>query len=156
MLAIWHVGLHVAELDRSTAFYRDALGLRLVHTQEQGNAYTAALVGFPGARLRIAQLALPDRPASSPSSHDVELVEYVVPRGLPSPARRCDPGTAHLAFAVADIDATYQRLRSYGVRFVSAPNRITAGVNLGGAACYFLDPDDHTLELVQPPPARKE
>ncbi|MEV1179498.1 VOC family protein, partial [Nonomuraea sp. NPDC049784] len=38
-----------------------------------------------------------------------------------------------------------------GVRFVNPPEAITAGVNRGGYACYFLDPDDITLELVQPP-----
>ena len=40
-----------------------------------------------------------------------------------------------------------------GVRFVNPPEVITAGVNRGGYACYFLDPDEITLELVQPPPS---
>lgn len=96
-------------------------------------------------------LAVPDRPASALSFHDVELVEYLDPRGVPSSARRCDPGTAHLAFAVSDIEAVHARLLAHGVDFVSPPAHITAGVNTGGACCYFLDPDGHTLELVQPP-----
>jgi lactoylglutathione lyase len=149
---IWHTGLHVADVERSVVFYRDVLGMRLVHRQESRNEYISTLVGFRDAYLRVAQLALPGRPETAVSSHDVELVEYVVPRGTASVARRCDPGTAHLAFCVADISAACERLREHGVRFVNEPAVVTAGVNTGGAACYFLDPDDHTLELVQPPP----
>jgi catechol 2,3-dioxygenase-like lactoylglutathione lyase family enzyme len=148
---IWHTGLHVADLERSIAFYRDLLGLRLVHQQESRSPYISALVGFPDAHLRVAMLAVPDRPGPAVSTHDIELIEYVSPRGTASPARRCDPGTAHLAFAVRDIDAEHARLVAQGVRFVSPPAHITAGVNTGGACCYFLDPDGHTLELVQPP-----
>ncbi|MFI1166294.1 VOC family protein [Streptomyces sp. NPDC020801] len=154
LTGLWHTGLHVSDLERSVAFYRDVLGMMLVHQQEQHNAYTASLVGFGGAHLKVAQLALPTRPPAAASTHDIELIEYVVPRGTHIRARRCDPGTAHLAFAVADIDAACARLIARGVRLISPPNRITSGVNRGGAACYFLDPDDHTLELVQPPPAR--
>ncbi|MGW0592219.1 hypothetical protein [Streptosporangium sp. NPDC002607] len=37
-------------------------------------------------------------------------------------------------------------------QFVSPPNEITAGLDAGGFACYFPDPDEITLEFVQPPP----
>jgi lactoylglutathione lyase len=149
---IWHTGLHVADLDRSIAFYRDVLGLTLVHVQEQANAYTRSLVGYPDAQLRVAQFAV-DGERPGVSSHDLELVEYVVPRGAAQDPARHRPGSAHLAFVVEDLDAEYARLTEAGVRFVSPPNRIDAGVNKGGAACYLLDPDDITLELVQPPGA---
>lgn len=154
VLGIWHFAFHVSDLEQSVAFYHDVLGMSLVHQQEQANAYTSALVGYPEASLRIAQLAMPGRSEWMPSTHDLELVEYVVPRGDPIPADRCRPGSAHLAFAVTDIEAEYARLSAAGVRFVSPPNRIEAGVNKGGGCCYFLDPDDITLELVQPPAAR--
>lgn len=153
LLGVWHFAFHVADLDRSVAFYTKQVGMRLVHRQDQRGAYTSALVGYPGAELRVAQLAMPER-TSRLSTHDLELVEYVVPRGEPNPAERCRPGTAHLAFAAADIDAEYDRLSGAGVRFVSPPNRIDTGVNAGGSCCYFLDPDEITLELVQPPPRR--
>jgi len=151
LLGIWHFAFHVADLDRSTTFYRDLIGMRLIHQQEQANAYTRALVGYPDARLRIAQLAMPVRPEGMLSTHDLELVEYVVPRVAALTSERCRPGSPHMAFAVADMASEYARLSDAGVRFVSPPNRIEAGVNQGGACCYFMDPDDITLELVQPP-----
>ncbi|MEU0486013.1 hypothetical protein ABZ260_43455 [Streptosporangium sp. NPDC006013] len=35
-------------------------------------------------------------------------------------------------------------------QFVSPPNEISAGVNAGGFACYFPDPDEIAPEFVQP------
>jgi catechol 2,3-dioxygenase-like lactoylglutathione lyase family enzyme len=150
---VWHFSFTVADLERSIAFYRDLLGFELVHTQEQDNAYTRRLVGFPDAVLRVAQLAIPGQPRGI-STHDLELVEYVRPRGDRGDGRICNPGAAHLAMAVSDAVATHERLVGAGVRFVSSPNAITAGVNKGGYACYFFDPDEIVLELLQPPAHR--
>lgn len=150
MNGVWHFSFTVADIERSIDFYGRVLGLELIHQQEQANDYTAALVGFPGASLRIAQLRVPGQPRGI-SSHDLELVEYVVPAGEPHGGGRNRPGSSHLAFTVEDAIAEHERLTAEGVRFVSAPQAITAGVNKGGYTCYFLDPDDITLELVQPP-----
>jgi catechol 2,3-dioxygenase-like lactoylglutathione lyase family enzyme len=51
---------------------------------------------------------------------------------------------------VGDIGAEYQRLAGAGVEFVSPPVDISEGMNQGGRACYFKDPDGITLELYQP------
>ena len=57
----------------------------------------------------------------------------------------------HVAFRVEDLDATYHELRAKGVRFKSAPVEVTHGRNRGAKAVYLLDPDDITLEMMQPP-----
>lgn len=149
--AVWHFSFTVADLDRSVAFYRDLLGMTLVHVQVQDNAYTRSLVGYPDARLRVAQLHAGES-AGTGSSHDLELVEYLTPDLPRLDPERARPGAAHLAFLVDDADAEHAQLVAAGVRFLSPPNAITEGVNRGGKACYFLDPDDITLELVQSPP----
>ncbi|HVU91377.1 MAG TPA: VOC family protein, partial [Jatrophihabitans sp.] len=113
------------------------------------NAYTRRLVGYPDARLRIAQVRFPGGPGAS--SHHLELVQYLSPQGTRGDANICNPGAAHLAFAVEDLDARYEAMSAAGIRFLSAPNEITAGVNRGGKAVYFLGPDDIVHELVQPP-----
>jgi catechol 2,3-dioxygenase-like lactoylglutathione lyase family enzyme len=148
---VWHFSFHVADLDRSVAFYEGVLGLELVHRQDQDNDYTRRLVGYPDASLRVAQLRVPGQPRGV-STHDLELVEYVVPRGAPYlSSDRHRPGASHMAFAVSDARAEHARLVAAGVRFVSEPQEIEQGVNKGGFTCYFLDPDDITLEIVQPP-----
>ncbi len=146
---IFHTGLTVSDLDRSIAFYRDVLGFEVVSQWESAQPYLRRIVGFPDAELRIALLRLPG--ATPRSGHQLELLEYRVPRGERGDARTCNPGNGHMAFLVEDMDAAYAELRDKGVRFKSAPVDVDHGRNRGGKAVYFLDPDDITLELIQPP-----
>jgi len=150
LVETWHFSFTVSDIERSIEFYRDVLGLDLVHRQEQANAYTRKFVGYPDAHLKVAQFriaaAMPTR-----SGHLLELVEYVAPRGERVDTRTLNPGTAHLAFQVDDAQREYERMRALGVRFRTEPVAIEAGINRGGFTCYFLDPDDITLEIVQPP-----
>jgi catechol 2,3-dioxygenase-like lactoylglutathione lyase family enzyme len=146
---LWHVGLVVSDIERAIAFY-GVLGLELRLRQDQANEYTARLVGYPGASLRIAQMRLPSA-GRSRSGHVIELIEYVQPaadRVAPENARI---GAAHVAFEVASIERLRGALEGAGAIFLSAPNEITAGVNRGGRAVYLRDPDGITLELVEPP-----
>jgi lactoylglutathione lyase len=149
VIAVWHFSFTVSDLDAAVDFYVDALGCTCVHRQEQRNAYTRSLVGYPDAHLKIAQIRIGDE--APVSGHQLELVQYVTPAGTRGDIGIANPGAAHLAFAVADLDAEYARLSALGVRFFSEPNRITAGVNAGGAAVYFHGPDDIVHELVQAP-----
>lgn len=146
---IFHTGLTVSDLDRSLHFYRDLLGLALVARWDSSQPYLREVVGFPDADLRIALLRVP---AAAPgvSGHHLELLEYRQPRGTRGDPRTCNPGNAHVAFMVQDLDATYRELTAQGVRFKSAPVAITQGRNAGAKAVYLWDPDDITLELVQP------
>lgn len=150
---IWHFSFTVSDIERSVAFYRDLLGLEVITRQEQANPYTEKLVAMPGANLKVAMLRVPGWPAG-PSRHHLELVEYVHPRGVKADVRTNNTGAPHLAFVVDDIHAEYARLLAAGVRFKSDPVEIVAGVNKGGWTIYFLDPDDITLEISQPPPGR--
>ncbi len=148
---IWHFSFTVSDLARSIEWYTQVLGLEYVRGQEQANAYTRRLVGFPDAHLKVAQLRIPGTPLPR-SQHHLELVEYVAPAGLQINLATNNTGVAHLAFEVDDIYAEVERMRALGVRFKSdTPNAIEEGVNKGGYTIYFLDPDGITLELVQPP-----
>lgn len=146
----WHVSFTVSNLERSVQWYTAVLGLEFVRGQEQANEYTARLVGFAGVHLKVAQLRVPGL-ALPRSLHHIELVEYVHPPGEAIPLDTNRSGVGHWAFQVDDLRAEYERLKALGVQFKSEPNLITAGVNQGGWAVYFTDPDGITLELVQPP-----
>lgn len=153
LIAPWHFSFTVSDIEQSVVFYRDMLGLELVHRQEQANAYTRKFVGYPDAHLKVAQFRIKGT-AFGRSGHMLELVEYVAPRGVRVDTQTKNTGTAHLAFEVDDVHAEYERMRGLGVRFRSEPIAIEAGINTGGFTCYFLDPDDITLEIIQPPPRR--
>jgi len=141
-----HFSFTVKELERSLGFYRDTLGMELIATMERKGEDISGIVAFEDAHLKIAFLELPRS-----SGLRLELIQYLAPTGHPIDNRTCNPGIAHICFNVEDIQSTYRLLRDRGVRFKSEPVAIRTGVNTGGYAVYFLDPDDNTLELVQPP-----
>lgn len=140
-----HFAFSVADVERSSTWYRDVLGLEIVVRQRQDNAYTREFVGVPNAILEVAEMRVP----GAGGELLLELVEYVQPRGGASALRVEDVGTAHASFVVDDIEAEHARMVALGVEFVSPPVRITAGANRGGAVCYLKDPDGITLELFE-------
>jgi catechol 2,3-dioxygenase-like lactoylglutathione lyase family enzyme len=143
----YHTGFTVSDIERSVAFYRDVLGMRLVRRQTGTAPYLAKVTGFEGVRLEIALL----QPADGGSM--LELLQYV---SHPAPAtdRATNrPGNAHLCFKVDDLRTACAELRRQGVTLVSEPTEITAGAHAGGWAVYFRDPDGFTLELYQGPSA---
>ena len=140
-----HVGITVSDLDRSLAFYRDLLGL---HIEARAVDVAAEdVTGIPGARVSIADLDLPD-------GRLLELIQYTAGGGRPLTQRTSDPGACHVAIAVDDIDATYERLERAGVTLRSKPVTLTdSGPRWDGSrVVYTVDPDGVTVELVQAPP----
>jgi catechol 2,3-dioxygenase-like lactoylglutathione lyase family enzyme len=101
---IHHVGLTVSDLDRSLAFWRDALGMEVVMAQVREGGYLEAIVGEPGAHVRMAQLTFPDT-----TTPRVELFQYLVPIGGAHRSRPADVGFAHVCLACPDLDALLER-----------------------------------------------
>ena len=150
LVSYFHFSFTVANIERSIAFYRDVLGMKLVHTMTHDQPYTSIQVGFKDTLLKVALFTIEGIP-QPPSGHLLELIEYVNPRGEPTDTATNRPGAAHLAFQVDDLHAEFNRMKALGVRFKSeGPVKITAGRNEGGWTIYLLDPDNITLEMVQP------
>jgi lactoylglutathione lyase len=91
------------------------------------------------------------------STHDLELVQYVSPRGErgvlgtreeASTSATPVPRISHSPWKTL---APNTRLTARGITFLSTPNAITTGANAGGSAVYFHGPNDIVHELVQPP-----
>lgn len=150
-LGVLHAGFTVSDLDRSVRWYQEVLGLELLARQTNDNAYTRQIVGLPDAVLEVAFLRLPGVDPA-PSTHVLELMQYVSPAGGRVSGLTQDVGAGHLALMVDDLDEAYARLREADVRFVNPPVEIDAGANRGARACYLRDPDGITIELVQPAP----
>jgi len=141
-----HTSLTVSNLERSLAFYRDALGLAVVFQQEKKGGYLAGMTGYPDAHVRMAHLEAPG------GSHRIELFQYLAPAGERAPVEPRNVGITHVCFLVDDISESYERIRSApGIQLYSAPVEIDTGANAGGFGLYLRDPDGITLELFQPP-----
>ena len=144
---VHHLGLTVADIERSIVFYRDVLGMTLVRRRPQvDNDYVALQTGYPAVVLSVASFKV-----SVDSPQSLEVVQYLNHAGTPADAATNRAGNSHLCFTVDNLPACYSTLVSMGVRFKSEPVSITAGPNQGGLVVYFFDPDGYTLELFQPP-----
>jgi lactoylglutathione lyase len=138
-----HTGLQVESLDRSVAFYRDLLGFEEVFRWNPQAPYIGELVGYPDVDLHAAILRMPG------SDTFLELLEYRNVGRKAVDTATANPGTAHIAFFVDDLDSLYDQLNERGVGSVSKPVTPTIGPNKGGRAVYMVDPDGIRVELIQ-------
>jgi catechol 2,3-dioxygenase-like lactoylglutathione lyase family enzyme len=138
--AFSHVGISVSNLERSLAFYRDLLGMRVIQEVPFGGPSYDAIMGVNGTDGRIAVLRT--------QNLEIELLEFRRP--LPRPAdpdrRVFDQGLSHFAIHVADIAALRARLEAAGVRFHSA---LVYFPRCATTAVYFRDPDGNLIEMIQ-------
>ena len=139
------VGMTVSSLERSVAFFTEALGFTKVAERELAGRPYELLTGVFGARTRVARLRL--------GQEHVELTEYLAPRGRPYPAdtRGNDRWFQHIAIVVSDMDRAYAHLNRHRAAHASTgPQRLPDwNPNAGGiGAYYFRDPDGHFLELL--------
>lgn len=141
-----NVGLHVADIDRSLGFYRDRLGLTVVHDSGWlADPSVLALTATPGGAIRIVNLA-----GTGAGGATITVVQVDgVPRRPPPVAEFHDPGTVHVAMDVPSLDAALAHLAAAGVVPLAAPGEISGG-GAGHARVAFLrDPDGFFVELVQ-------
>jgi lactoylglutathione lyase len=120
VLGLHHVGLYVASLERSIAFYRDTFDLELAERFLFGGE-DIAFLRLGGARL--------------------ELLE------TDAQARRPTAVVDHLALEVDNLDAVVGRLRERGVPLLDeAPIAVPA---LGARILFCVGPDGERIELLE-------
>ncbi len=128
-LGIDHTAIVVSDTERSLAFYRDALGLKVAGGAENFGVEQEHLNQVFGARLRITALRAPTGPG-------IEFLEYITPpggRALPPNAQTNDLLAWRTMLSVED-----------------AAQITTAATNAGGSfvtPALSRDPDGHLLEI---------
>jgi len=126
-----HIGVAVEDLDAALALYAETLGMPVVHREtvtEQGVEAILLDVGENHVEL-LAPLG-PDTPVG----------KFLVKKG---------PGLHHVAYQVADIDATLAALKAAGTRLIDETPRI--GIRSSRVA--FVHPASTggvLTEIVQP------
>ena len=144
ILGLDHAGVTVAEPRSLARVLRGAAGAPggghpLVESTE-----IEAIVGHPGARLRIADLALP-------GGGVLELIQYEQPAAPPvRPATRGGHG-AHRP-QVPNLARCPRRLVAAGVDLISArPVTIAGAASSRLVVLYLRDPDGNVIELIERP-----
>ncbi|MGO9750499.1 MAG: methylmalonyl-CoA epimerase [Solirubrobacteraceae bacterium] len=101
-----HVGLAVDDIDASIAYYRDVLGMPLVHREtvtDQG--VDAALLDVGDGHVELL----------SPLGPETPVGRFLARRGA---------GLHHVAYRVENVDATLAKLAAAGVRLIDQHSRI--------------------------------
>ena len=138
-----HFSFTVSNLNNSLHFFCDLLGLKATPVIEVNNEDVQKIIGIPGAHLRVSLVQVPD-------NKNIELIEYVKPKGKKLDLKPCNTGAAHIAFLVDDIQKMYDDLSEKGVEFNNPP--IWAPDNEGKGiwgVCYLKGPDDITIEIIE-------
>jgi methylmalonyl-CoA epimerase len=126
-----HVGVAVSDLEGALALFRDTFGMPLVHreiVEEQG--VEAALLDVGDSHIELLL----------PLGEETPVGRFVAKRG---------PGLHHVAYRVADVDATLEQLRAAGVPLIDEQPRI--GIRKSRVA--FLHPAGTAsvlTEIVEP------
>jgi catechol 2,3-dioxygenase-like lactoylglutathione lyase family enzyme len=128
-----HVGLTVTDIDRSQAWYREALGLELQLTFElPGEVRGAMLRAGGGARVELFEV-----PGAKPG------LSFADP-----PTAMRQAGFGHVAFETDDLDGAYARALDAGASPVWAPRQ---SPEPDRRMAFIHDPDGHLIELIGPP-----
>jgi len=102
-------------------------------------------LGPKKGRGRAALLLIGDDPRAT----RIDLIEWKSPssRGKPYPKLN-HLGIARVALRTRDLRATYEELKSKGVKFISEPVVLHTPVGDSLFACFY-DPDGTILELIE-------
>lgn len=141
--ATWnHVGLCVADLDRSIRFYEGAFGFTERNRLELPDPVASRLlrvpepVGFTAVYLTIGP------PAAGGAV--LELLHFDRPGdGAIRERPMTEPGLTHVSLTVDDVAATCERVRELG-------GEVLGDTDLWGFAIFVRDPDGQLLELLPP------
>ena len=138
-----HFSFSVSNMEAALDFFCNALGLKASPIEDVAEANVRKIVGFPAARLRISMVTIP-------GGNRIELIEYVSPQGTPVDSTTCNPGAAHIALQVDDIEKMYKDLSGKGIKFINPPEW---GPGPGGTGTwgvsYLKGPDGITVELME-------
>lgn len=141
---IQHISYTVSDIDKAIRFFVGTLGLEATAVRDVSGERVETIIGFKNLHMRISNII-------TPGNGNVELIEYVSPRGKAIDLATCNTGVAHLAFTVDDVEKTYREWSSKGVEFIAPPQWASAGALKGWGISYFRGPDGITMEIMEAP-----
>ena len=141
-----HVGIVVANLDKSIAFYEALTGLKVTNVDQIGGDRMAQVLGLKKTLIRYANLHL--------ENINMDLLEYEQPEPVKAHYENNQISAMHLCFEVDNIQDAVKRLKDAGIKLSGEPIIFEAADGLksgfGTAVAYFDDPDGTHLEIIEP------
>lgn len=145
-MRLLRVSITVADLGRTTAFYRQALGLEAGPEAAWTDPGWLAVLGLDEAtKARSVDVAL--------GTQAIELVAFDPP-GRPYPSARAanDQWFQHLALVARDIEEKAESVRRTSAGAITEGTPVVLPPNTGRVSAFkFRDPEGHPLELISFP-----
>lgn len=125
--SINHVAIVVDDMEKSLAFWRDALGIELHELRDvPAEKSQVAFLPLAGAEIELVK----------PTSDDSGLAKYLARRG---------PGMHHVCLEVDDIEGMMAQLKARGIRLINEEPRAAAD----GKRYAFIHPESTNGVLVE-------
>ena len=129
-----YIVIYVSNMQRSTAFYRDVLGLPLKFTSPGWTEFNTGPISL-ALHMAGGQQGQSNQSQSAAGQPSRQSHPSVIPAA----------GLAQLAFVVDDIQAVYEALKAKDVQFTLPPQEQRPGALLA----VFSDPDGFGITLQQ-------
>ncbi len=125
-MRLLHTMIRVGDLDRSIAFYTEALGMKLLRKQD-----------YPGGKFTLAFVGYGDE-----SSNAVVELTY----NWDTSSYELGNGFGHIAIGTDDIEATCARVREHGGEVTREPGPMKHGSTV---IAFVKDPDGYSIEFIE-------
>lgn len=142
--------LVVRDINKSVAFYRDALGLKVFYDSELELSGVVMPIAQPGAKCHLVIMQ-----ADDPWIGMIGLLQVTdPPEADPGPYRqRLSIGDIAFVMASDDARAVFERVRASGVQLIAEPRESvvpkTGGGEIRMLTSSFFDPDGFFIEVNQ-------
>jgi len=136
-----HVALHVRDLQRSLAFYRDLLGLELIDAEPGEKLCTGTSIApwRHGGKITFCYLK---------GEGDRCAIELIYEHDRTTAYSLKDMKAEHICFRVRDLDALALKLKRNGVRFLVENARPKYSETIQRID-YIEDPEGYLVELME-------
>ena len=127
-MRLLHTMIRVGDLEKSIAFYTEALGMKLLrkHDYPEGK-FTLAFLGY-GDESSNAVIEL---------THNWDTSDYDLGNGF-----------GHIAIGAADIVSACDKVREYGGQMTREPGPMKHGTTV---IAFVKDPDGYVIEFIERP-----
>lgn len=137
---IRHIGLVVADLEKSLDFWCGALGFVIQKRMEESGPYIDAMMGLQKVQVTTVKLSAPDG----------KVLELLYFKSHPDKSKWIgtpySTGLTHIAINTENIEKTIQQLKQVGMFFPSEPQISPDGLV---RVIYGTAPEGVLLELVE-------
>jgi len=140
IIGFHHAAISTPDLDRCINFYKDIVGCEVAWSFEwpAGTPEADEMTGLSNSAAHAVMLKL--------GESFLEVFSFSSPSPKQRSATRpvCDYGITHICLLVEDLPGEYERMKTAGMAFHSAPLTQDSGY-----VVYGRDPDGNVIELIE-------